>query len=97
MINTTIKVVSSDGNRSSEEVIILQSAGAMELEPDRENHINSLNLDNVQYAVKVTIDNVLDEIEQEKARRQAVRDEIRRTREEAGEAPEEVSDDPGVH
>ena len=87
MINTTIKVVSSDGCRSSEEVIIFQSAGQVSLKDDKDNHINAIPLDNVQYAVKVTLDNILEQIEAEEARRQAVRDEVKRNREEA-EGPE---------
>ena len=83
MINTTIKVVSSDGRRSSEETIIFQSAGKIAIEDDRKNHISAIPLDNVQYAVEVTLDNILDEIEDEERRRQAVRDEVARNREEA--------------
>ena len=85
MINTTIKVVSSDGCHSSEEVIIFQSAGQVSLKDDKDNHVNAIPLDNVQYAVEVTLDNILDQIEAEEARRQAVRDEVRRNREEAGD------------
>lgn len=103
MINTTIKVTSSDGRRSSEEVVVLQSAGTISQEQDRQNHVNSINLDNVQYAVSVTLDNILDEIEAEEARRQAVRDEVKRNREEAGPEPDfsepdkEGPDDADVH
>lgn len=76
MINTTITVVSSDGKHSSEEVIIIQSAGAVQIDDDRSNHVNSIPLDNVQYAVKVTIDNILDTIEDEEKRRKAISDRL---------------------
>ena len=76
MINTTITVVSSDGKHSSEEVIIMQSAGAIGIDDDRNNHVNSIPLDNVQYAIKVTLDNILDIVEDEEERRKAIKDRL---------------------
>lgn len=94
MINTTVKVVSSDGIRSSEEVIIIQSAGSISIDEDRQNHVNSFPIDNVQYAVKVTLDNILDEAEDEIRRRKAIRDRLNGLE---GEMPgEEGGDDADV-
>lgn len=96
MINTTIKVVSSDGIHSSEEVIIIQSAGAIGIDDDRNNHVNSIPLDNIQYAVKVTLDNILDVIENEEERRKAIRDRLNGLENELPGITEE-NDDTDVH
>lgn len=96
MINTTIRVVSSDGVRSSEEVIITQSAGAVGIDEDRQNHINSISLDNIQHAVEVTIDNILDAIEDEENRRKAIRDRLDGLEVDLPGIAED-GDDPDVH
>lgn len=76
MINTTIKVVSSDGIHSSEETVVMQSAGSVSSNDDRQNHVNSFPIDNIQYAIKVTIDGILDDIDDEERRRNAIRSRL---------------------
>ena len=67
MINTTIKVVSSDGKHSSEETVIVQSAGDMDMEEDVTSHKNACSalLSNVEHAVEVTLERIQDEIDKE--------------------------------
>lgn len=68
MINTTIKVVSSDGKHSAEETVIVQSAGDMDMEEDVTAHKNACSalLSNVEHAVEVTLERIQDQIDEEK-------------------------------
>ncbi len=72
MINTTIKVVSSDGKHSSEETVIVQSAGDMDMEEDVTSHKNACSalLSNVEHAVEVTLERIQDEIDRENPKKQ---------------------------
>lgn len=68
MINTTIKIVSSDGKHSSEETVIVQSAGDMDMEQDVESHKGACvsMLNSVEHAVEVTLERIQDQIDDEK-------------------------------
>lgn len=77
MINTTIKVVSSDGKHSSEETVIVQSAGDMDMEEDVTSHKNACSalLSNVEHAVEVTLERIQDQIEDERPKEQEQKEE----------------------
>ena len=67
MINTTITVASSDGSHRSEETVIVQSAGDMDMEEDVSSHRNACSamLGSVEHAVQVTLERIQDEIDKE--------------------------------
>jgi hypothetical protein len=68
MINTTVKVVSTDGAHSAEETVIVQSAGDMDMEGDVNAHKNSFSamIGSVEHAVEVTLERIQDQIEDER-------------------------------
>lgn len=65
MIKTTITVSSTNGNRTSTEEVIVQSAGDISIDEDVSSHRNGISLDNIEHAIDVTIESIQEEIKDE--------------------------------